>query len=206
MSTYEIEHDTPDPSTVPTQNQRRPDLSSFFSILSQITPAPDHRPHAVPVPGDVSSAFLSFAEVLERMRPAAQAEAENTGSEYGRDLIDGMIEGLLAQAGRPPREVEGVSEEYCDMLERVPKASLKPTDVCPICNIPFLEDEYPLVVELPCHPTHRFDMECVRPWLRLKGTCPLDRVDFAQQEREKAEAKRNLAAQDDEEEWDGMYG
>lgn len=140
------------------------------------------------------------------MRPAAQAEAENTGSEYGRDLIDGMIEGLLAQASRPPREVEGVSEEYCDMLERVPKASLKPTDVCPICNVPFLEDEYPLVVELPCHPTHRFDMECVRPWLRLKGTCPLDRVDFAQQEREKAEAKRNLAEQDDEEEWDGMYG
>lgn len=92
------------------------------------------------------------------------------------------------------------------MLDRVPKASIKPSDTCPICNNAFLEDEYPLVVQLPCHPTHRFDMECIRPWLRLRGTCPLDRVDFAKQQREKAEAKKKLVEEDDEEEWDGMYG
>lgn len=49
-------------------------------------------------------------------------------------------------------------------------------------------------------------MECVRPWLRLRGTCPLDRVDFAKKEREKQEELRQLAEQDEEEEWDGMYG
>jgi len=41
-----------------------------------------------------------------------------------------------------------------------------------------LDDAYPLVVELPCHKTHRFDLDCVGPWLRLNGTCPLDRKDL----------------------------
>lgn len=91
-------------------------------------------------------------------------------------------------------------------LERTPKSALNKSQVCPICNVPFLDDEYPLVVQLPCHPTHLFDLECVRPWLRLRGTCPLDRFDFAKQEREKKEAQQQLAEQDEEEEWDGMYG
>ena len=92
------------------------------------------------------------------------------------------------------------------VLDRVPKTSLKPAQSCPICGNAFLEDKYPLVVRLPCHPTHLFDMECVRPWLRLRGTCPLDRTDFAKQEREKAEARRKKPVEDEEEEWDGMYG
>lgn len=92
------------------------------------------------------------------------------------------------------------------VLDRVPKSALDASQVCPICNNPFLEDEYPLVVRLSCHPTHLFDMECVRPWLRLRGTCPLDRTDFAKQQREKDEERKRIAEEDDEEEWDGMYG
>lgn len=91
------------------------------------------------------------------------------------------------------------------VLDRVPRTQLNSSQVCPICNNPFLEDQYPLVVRLPCHPTHLFDLECVRPWLRLRGTCPLDRTDFAKQEREKVEARRKMAEEDEEEEWDGMY-
>ncbi|KAJ5776348.1 uncharacterized protein N7511_001359 [Penicillium nucicola] len=214
MSTYEIEHNTSDPSTAQQPRRRRPDLSTFFSALSEITPTPDHRPHAVPVPGDISAAFYSLAEALEMMRRDAGAEpstqmpeaADNTDTDASHDLLTTMIQSLLSQADTPPREVEGVNEEFCDMLDRVPKAQLKDTDICPICNNPFVEDPYPLVVQLPCHPTHRFDMECVRPWLRLRGTCPLDRVDFAKQQREKVEARKKLVEEDEEEEWDGMYG
>ncbi|EKV16311.1 hypothetical protein PDIG_08420 [Penicillium digitatum PHI26] len=222
MSTYEIEHNTTDPSTAPIARRRRPDLSTFFSTLSQITPAPDHRPHAVPVPGDVSAAFFSLAEALNMMRreadpaphPNAQESTVDADSDVDRDLLTTMIQSLLAQADMPPREVEGVDEEFCDklttpgslVLDRVPKASLTPADTCPICNNPFMEDAYPLVVQLPCHPTHRFDLECVRPWLRLRGTCPLDRIDFAKQLRDKADAKKKLVEEDEEEEWDGMYG
>lgn len=96
----------------------------------------------------------------------------------------------------------------CDIpvLDRVPKSALNASQICPICNNPFLEDQYPLVVQLPCHPTHLFDLECVRPWLRLRGTCPLDRTDFAKQLRDKAEERKKLVEEDEEEEWDGMYG
>ena len=93
---------------------------------------------------------------------------------------------------------------------------MKPTDSCPICNSPFVDDPYPLVVRLPCHTSHIFDLECVRPWLRLQGTCPLDRTDFGKKEREKKRErlerlmkvkKRSEGGEDDEEEeWDGMYG
>ncbi|KAL4895215.1 hypothetical protein BDV59DRAFT_161405 [Aspergillus ambiguus] len=205
MSTYEVEHNTVDPSTAPTnQRRRRPDLSTFFATLSEISPDEARsRPHAVPVPRDISAAFYTLAEALDVMRRETDSGASSTSDES--DLLTQMIQTLLSEAETPPREVEGVSEEFCDVLDRVPRTALKPDQTCPICNNPFLEDQYPLVVRLPCHPTHLFDMECVRPWLRLRGTCPLDRTDFAKQEREKAEARKKKPVDDDEEEWDGMY-
>ncbi|PLB55524.1 hypothetical protein P170DRAFT_43161 [Aspergillus steynii IBT 23096] len=218
MSTYEVEHNTTDPSTsASSARRRRPDLSTFFATLSEISPDETgrSRPHAVPVPHDVSAAFYSLAEAFEVMRREGPGAAESgegaeagteTGTGTGGDLLTQMIQSLLSEAEMPPKEVEGASEEFCDVLDRVPRKSLKPDQTCPICNNPFLEDQYPLVVRLPCHPTHLFDMECVRPWLRLRGTCPLDRTDFAKQEREKEEARRKKPVEDDEEEWDGMYG
>ncbi|ODM17518.1 hypothetical protein SI65_07193 [Aspergillus cristatus] len=214
MSTYEVEHNTTDPSTTPStaHRRRRPDLSTFFATLSEISnpEASRHRQHAVPVPGDISAAFYSLAEALEVMRreggDVGTSAGVQEGGQGGEDLLTTMIQSLLSEADTPPREVEGVSEEFCDVLDRVPRKSLKESQVCPICNNPFLEDEYSLVVQLPCHPTHLFDLECVRPWLRLRGTCPLDRTDFAKQEREKEAARRQKPADDEEEEWDGMYG
>jgi len=78
----------------------------------------------------------------------------------------------------PPEKPAGVPQSYLDSLDRVPNKQLKKSDTCPICAEPFLDDPYPLVVQLPCHPTHRFDLDCVGPWLRLQGTCPLDRKDL----------------------------
>jgi hypothetical protein len=123
------EHNTGDPSTAPTARRRRPDLSTFFSTLSQITPAPDHRPHAVPVPGDVSAAFFSLAEALDMMRresDSAQSDTQegtdNASSDTGRDLLTTMIQSLLSQADTPPREVEGVNEEFCDSKKHSPSS------------------------------------------------------------------------------------
>lgn len=102
--------------------RRRPDLSTFFSTLSEITPGPDHRPHAVPVPGDVSAAFYSLAEAFEVMRREA-ADTQNgdgdQGGEGAEDLLTRMIQTLLSEADTPPREVEGVSEEFCDSKEPI---------------------------------------------------------------------------------------
>ncbi|OAX85211.1 hypothetical protein ACJ72_00404 [Emergomyces africanus] len=237
---YEVEH-----STTPADNNnnttssarpapRRPDLSSFFATLQEITPNPSEtrtRPYAVPVPGDISAAYRSLAEALNVMRhetgeygfpvhdgrdEGLETAAEGGDATGGAGLLSSMIGLLLREAEEPPREVEGVGEGFVMVsLERVPTASLKSTQACPICSNPFLDDPYPLVVRLPCHTSHLFDLECVRPWLRLRGTCPLDRTDFGKKERERERERierlmkkgnGNGAADDEDEEWDGMYG
>ncbi|KAL4873022.1 hypothetical protein BDV12DRAFT_182647 [Aspergillus spectabilis] len=226
-----FEHNTTDPSnpqTHSTTHRRRPDLSTFFATLSEISSDEARtRQHAVPVPRDVSAAFYSLAEALNIMRREGEGGGASAGATdeaaetesfptlnpdgtpirvHGDDLLAQMIQTLLRDAEMPPTEVEGVTEEFCDVLDRVPRSSLKPSQSCPICSNPFLDDKYPLVVRLPCHPTHLFDLECVRPWLRLRGTCPLDRTNFAKQERDKVEKRKKIVEEDEEEEWDGMYG
>jgi len=204
MASYETEHAKDEPHS--SEPQRRPDLSTFFSTLSEITPeSPSSRTreHAVPVPGDVSAAFRSLAEAFGVMRRDVDGE--------GGELLDSMIDTLMHSAERPPKEVEGVDEEYIAELERVSLKKVKKDADCPICGNPFSDDPHPLLVRLPCHPTHIFDLECVRPWLRLRGTCPLDRVDLAKRERDRKkkhleDIKKNAAPEDDEEEWDGLYG
>lgn len=96
-------------------------------------------------------------------------------------------------------------QSYLDSLERVPKKQLKDSDACPICGEAFLEDEYPLVVELPCHKTHRFDLECVGPWLRLNGTCPLDRKELGKKKEVVKGKREDGDGEEDEEEFDSMY-
>lgn len=86
----------------------------------------------------------------------------------------------------------------------MPRKSLKKGMDCPICSNPFLEDEYPLVVRLPCNPKHMFDLECIAPWLKLHATCPMDRKDISK----KAPPKKQAEKQEEEEEdgeWDDMY-
>lgn len=82
----------------------------------------------------------------------------------------------------------------------MPKKQLKKEDACPICAEKFLDDEYPLVVVLPCHATHRFDLECVAPWLRMHGTCPMDRKHLL-----KKKEVVKVADEEEEEEWDTLY-
>lgn len=88
-------------------------------------------------------------------------------------------------------------------LERVPRKELKKDDSCPICSSPFLEDKYPLVVRLPCHKDHMFDLECIQPWLKLNTTCPLDRIDL-EKKKVKTPAKATPAEESDGE-YDDMY-
>lgn len=47
-------------------------------------------------------------------RPDAQEGTDSADSDTGHDLLTTMIHSLLAQADTPPREVEGVDEEFCD--------------------------------------------------------------------------------------------
>lgn len=201
------EHATDSPHRQRSEHQRRPDLSTFFSTLSQISPdstAPRTREHAVPIPNEVSAAFRNLAEAFMVMR------RDSEGSET--ELLDSLINSLMSSVETPPREVVGVDEEYIAALERVSIKKVKRDADCPICGNAFVDDPHPLLVRLPCHDSHIFDLECVRPWLRLKGTCPLDRVDLAEKERDRQikrleEIRKNARPEDEEEEsWDGLYG
>ena len=127
------------------------------------------------------------------------------------DLLESMIENLMEHAEMPPKEVQGVDEEYITNLERVSIKRVKKNADCPICGEEFSKDPHPLLVRLPCHTSHIFDLECISPWLRLNGTCPLDRTDLAKRERERKkkhleDIRKNASPEDDEEEWDGLYG
>ena len=55
------------------------------------------------------------------------------------DALDSLIESLQADAEHPPKEVKGVSQDFLDELERVPRKVLKKEMDCPICGNGFLE-------------------------------------------------------------------
>jgi len=67
--------------------------------------------------------------------------------------------------------------------------------------ISYLSDPHALVVRLPCHTSHLFDLECIEPWLKMHNTCPLDRKEL-----EKPKSPPIPPAGDEEEEdYDDMY-
>lgn len=70
----------------------------------------------MPVPGDISAAFYSLAEALEVIRrDGGEGERPRPAEGEGEgDLVAHMIQALLQEADTPPREVEGVTEEFCD--------------------------------------------------------------------------------------------
>jgi hypothetical protein len=57
------------------------------------------------------------------------------------------------------------------------------------------------VVRLPCHKDHRFDLDCIRPWLKLNSTCPLDRKLLIKKKEKPVTQKID----DEEEDWDDFY-
>ena len=117
-----------------------------------------------------------------------------------------LLSEILGAMDDPPTRIRGVSADFVDSLDRVDKKTLakSPEDTCPICAETFLDDEYPLVVRLPCHRSHRFDLECIQPWLRSQGTCPLCKADFAPKPKEVVEKSEQDEDEDDDEM--GMFG
>ncbi|PSS03447.1 hypothetical protein BD289DRAFT_194740 [Coniella lustricola] len=220
---YEIEHGIK--ATAP-RRRRQIDMSSFTSQLHQLsddpssistsdlTNQPQHQhnnPHAIPTPIDMVSLVRLVQDQFSTL-------ARDSPTDANRDLLQTLFEALEADVANPPRDVSGgVSQEFLDMLDRVPKKSIKPDDSCPICAEKFLDDQYPLVVELQCHHSHKFDLDCVGPWLQIKGTCPMCRTDLTKYDPrrksvsdriEKMWEKEGKPVQEDEddEDPDMLYG
>lgn len=194
-------------------------MSSFNSQLHQITNEPSsgedslrqerHNPHALPTPSDLGGLFRLVQDQFSTL-------AVDSPDATNRDLLQDLTQVLESDILNLPKQVEGVSQEFLDMLDRVPKKQLKKEDACPICAEKFLDDPYPLVVELQCHHTHRFDLDCVAPWLQLKGTCPMCRQDLTVHDPKKKgiskrinellTGKRQKEEEEEEEDPDMLYG
>ncbi|KAK3381340.1 hypothetical protein B0H63DRAFT_200811 [Podospora didyma] len=179
---YEIEHNIkPSTSSGDSRRRRQVDMATFDAHLHQILPTPasatgapseqHNNPHAVPNPVDVAALFRLLQDQMGTLATTAPTP-EN------REFLRELVESLELDVAHPPTAIAGVSQEYLDSLDRVDRKTLKPADTCPICAEKYLDDQYCLVVELPCHHSHRFDLECVGPWLRSKGTCPLCRKEL----------------------------
>lgn len=128
-----------------------------------------------------------------------------TSQELFSELVSGVLSldnnELYEQLqGADPAKLAGASQEFIDSLERVNVKSLKASQACAICTNDFLDDPHPLVVRLPCDGKHKFDLECIAPWLKVNATCPMCRKDVL--------AKKEIEVPEDSEEehdWD-MYG
>jgi hypothetical protein len=195
-SQYEVEHNV---QFSEPRRGRRVDMASFFSLLNQLSEPSSsgaqhqqqqhqqqhNNPHATPTPIDAAALFRMLQDQLLTLHSTAPT-ADN------RDFLEQLIGSLEDDINDPPTRLRGASQEFVDTIDRVPRKRLRPDDDCAICKVPYLEDEFPLVVELPCQGRHRFDLECVSPWLRSKGTCPMCRQEM--------DKKKDVpVAQDDDE-------
>lgn len=90
-------------------------------------------------------------------------------------------------------------ESFIDSLPRINKKLIKIDDECPICRCNYLDDDYPLVVQLP-HCNHKFDLECLAVWLSKSTSCPLCRDDVLSHKVIIDDSQAEL------EEFGGLYG
>jgi hypothetical protein len=173
--------------------------SNTTSQQQQNTPSHQHHnnPHAVPNPTDTAALFRLLQDQMGTLATTAPTESNRT-------FLESLVEALELDVAHPPREIEGVSQEFLDGLDRVPRKTLKDDDTCPICAERCLDDPYCLVVEMPCHGSHRFDLECVGPWLRGKGTCPLCRKEVGKRRVVEVGDKKG-EEEEEEDDMDGLY-
>ena len=188
-----------------------------------------NNPHATPTPVDAAALFRLVQDQFRTLltdapppdldpdrRTTGNADNDGDGSDDDEDaedaarflaghrrLLHTLYEALEADIASPPKEISGLQQEDLDALDRVPKTRLQEGERCPICAECFLDDKYPLVVRLPCHVSHRFDLECVAPWLQSKGTCPMCRKDLR---RKKRIMEVKVDDDDGEDDGDMLYG
>ncbi|CAO3656735.1 unnamed protein product [Mucor hiemalis] len=107
---------------------------------------------------------------------------------FSQNALDNIITQLMEQtsgASAPPPAPEQV-------IESLPKRSLtdeeKNTETdCAVCKDQFEPQE--IVIELPCE--HIFHDDCIKPWLKLNGTCPVCRHSVIPEEQREGQGNND---------------
>ncbi|CAG8599436.1 4358_t:CDS:2 [Paraglomus brasilianum] len=112
---------------------------------------------------------------------------------WGPGGLDQIITQLLEQqAARtaPPPAPE-------DIINNLPRSKITKKQVveeqlnCPVCKEDYSEGEE--VVSLPCN--HAFHDDCIKPWLKMNGTCPVCRYSLVKQESEGSDQNNDDGSQ-----------
>ncbi|CDR47636.1 CYFA0S35e00474g1_1 [Cyberlindnera fabianii] len=185
MSTYEDEHNiqTQHTERAPDHEQHRRPHQTLATLLQGFFAETDNSAELHFSPSGANVPLEQFTRALETLE--------------GLPIQESLLEQLEQQ-----KEVKGVSQEFIDSLERVNKKSLKPDMTCSICTADFVDDPHPLVVRLPCDGKHKFDLECIAPWLKVHSKCPLCRKDLLEKKKFVDLPKDD---EEEDEDWD-MYG
>ncbi|ODQ44888.1 hypothetical protein PICMEDRAFT_73696 [Pichia membranifaciens NRRL Y-2026] len=196
MSNYEEEHNL---------NNRSVDGSLSSSRERNASEdRPDHERHPTlqqALDNFLNTPSYSTTNIVNFNRESLQA----SGLAIEPQMLE-MLQSLVTSSNgvisfQDSAESKGVDDSFLDTLERVNVKKLKDDDTCPICTNDYKSDKHPLVVELPCNSQHRFDLECIGPWLKLNRTCPLCRTDVTVK-KNKVEL---VDSEEEDEGWD-MYG
>ncbi|KAG4306340.1 hypothetical protein PORY_000328 [Pneumocystis oryctolagi] len=133
-------------------------------------------------------------ETLQQKKVPSFLENNSILSDYSTNTLLSITDLLMSQFIEDDfkNTKSNLPENFIDTLDRVPLKTLKPDDICSICKVSFLEDKYPLVVQLRCG--HKFD-ECISLWLKINATCPVCRKPVLKEE--------SIIFQDDE--YNDMY-
>nr|CAG8585219.1 15232_t:CDS:2 [Entrophospora candida] len=147
---------------------------------------------------------LSDLEQLEQFfiqNEIKNGAGDNTHQEFLDNLISQLTEEANASAKGPPP----ASKSFINKLPIVPKSDINSDETCIICADKFHGGGDKLVTSLPCK--HKFDKECIIPWLELHNTCPncrheVDSDDPIWRQKQKDLKNQQIRQEDDEEDVD----
>lgn len=139
---------------------------------------------------------ISFEDILQEILVSI-SDGVNTGRApmffnpadyaWGQQGLDTIVTQLLNQmdnAGPPPLEKEKINEiPKCEITQEQVDSKLQ----CSVCWEDFQFKE--TVRQLPC--SHVYHEDCILPWLKLHGTCPVCRKSLVSEEESNSNPSNN---------------
>ncbi|KAF8004341.1 hypothetical protein HF325_001789 [Metschnikowia pulcherrima] len=189
MSNYESDHNLNGSESINSRDDTRRQYHTLSSAIDSFLTTTVDTEH------EILSGRQIFENALRLM-----SEEENS------EVIQRFLQNLDV-FGEPSLTV-GVDDAFLDSLERVDLGSLPDSADCPICTNKFVDNDYPLIVKLPCNTNvgsakqHIFDMDCIAPWLKVNSTCPMCRFnvhDARKARKARLDEELRLAREEDEE-------
>ncbi len=102
----------------------------------------------------------------------------NAGDFVNDENLQAVLNRLFEQSGPQSRAAD--PETVANLkVEKIGPAEVAANEECPICQEVYVVNES--VKCMPC--LHRFHIDCLEPWLKMKNNCPVCRAEIKAEER-----------------------